>query len=514
MANIKFDYIEAADQMAEKGDYESALHYYFLGKSNGPDDFIDVCIGDTYAAMGLKREAIKYYMRAYAANQDNDEAVSGLIFCYKDIDYEAAFYYLHCVLKNSDEDFDLDMYEDDVPELSVHDRRDKSEAMDMAYLMLDNGDVESARETLRSIGKDSYQYCDSLLALASLEMENSNVDEAQRLADEALSVEPKHIGIHMLKIVAYLSVGDKASADEWIKKLDALDPRDEDSVTRLSLCFTNYEYYEPAKKYLLRKLEFNPYDKISLLCLCKIYVWEGSTAAAWKTANRVCAIYPDDVEAKELSTRILSNEEIRMPDEVLNLKREWTTYIKDLFLVEGSDFSAPENIRRIKWLLQSGEDLYLQSAVCAFVTGMPEYDSIINDVLIDPFAQSLVKKQILLRRLCDEKTKRIKVVLSNLFRSYKVRHPNAPDNLKYAYYYAFIALAVTELNFDRKLNAAFKRLHEKYTVCNDDRKEDLPLSALAAKLYSMTVRAPDKFCCNHFDCKLEDLIHVSEMLDL
>ncbi|MCH5163642.1 MAG: hypothetical protein J1F36_01350 [Clostridiales bacterium] len=516
MAKISFDYMIAADKMAEKGEYESALHYYFLERNSRNDSDIDVCIGDTYAAMGLPREAIKHYMTAYAADRYNKDALEGLIVCYKDIDEDAAFYYLHCVLGQDGEEFDdfgVD-YEPEYPPLTVHDKKDKSEVMDEAVSLLESGNIDGAKELLESINRESYQYCDALLARASLAMDKANTTEAMALADEALSVNPDHLGTHILKIMVYDSLGDKANAEEWIAKLDALNPKQEDEVTKVALCLANYKNTDLAEKYILRKLEFAPYDKLMLMCLSAIYAGKGDEHSAFKIANKVCSIYPNDIAVKEITSRIFSGQSIKMPDEMFYLKRDWTKDIKQMFLEDIDSITQPESIKKIKWLLQNDDDLYLQSAVCALVTGMPEYDNLMNEILIDPFAPAIVKKQILLRRICDERTKKVKFVISNIFRSLKVKHPVAPDNLKYAYYYAFIALAVIELTFERRLNREFKRLHEKYEICTDESKEQLPINALATHLFYMTEGGIKERCLELFDCEQADFDKVSEMLGL
>lgn len=520
MAKFNFDYMEAARKMADKGDHAAALHYYFLQRNKSRDKRINVYIGDSYAQMGLLQEAVRYYMRAYAADQHNEEALNGLIYCYKDLDEEASYYYLHCALLGDEdviEEFhiaDEDDCDYDYPPIELHDKKDKSEIMDFAVGLFENGNVEEAKELFMSIDKDSYQYCDALLARASIEMEASNAQNALALADEALGINPRHLGAHMMKIVAYDGLDMHKEAEEWLEKLDALDTFDEEETAKVALCYCNFDRYALAQKYLLRKLEYTPYDKLMLMCLAAVKARLGDEQAAFGIANKVCSVYPDDVEVKEITSEILSGKPIKMPEEIFRLKREWVSEIKELFLRDYKAVVEPDNIKKVKWLLQGEEDIYLQSALCAFITGIPQFDNLMDDILIDPFAPVIIKKQILLRRVCDDNVKRIKFVVANLFRSLPVKHPNVADNLKYAYYYVFIALAVSDMHFSRRLSSVFRKVSAKYESCSSNSKESLQIGVLAAIIYLLTADVQIKRVCEYFDCAEEDIRAAFELLDL
>ena len=520
MAKFTFDYLSAANVMAQKGDYEAALHYYFLERNVNPGEDIDVFIADTYSAMGIYNEALRFYFRAHAQNQYNEDAIRGIILCLKDFDEDAAFYYLNCVLGDASEDVGVEFDDcDEPPVFTLHDRRDKSQIMDKAYRLLESGNADGANEIFESISKDAYQYCDSVLARATLKMDKMQVDEAMKLADEALDVDPDHLGTHILKIMAYDTLGDRNKVAEWIDRLDKLDVCDEEDVLKVALCLCNYEFYGKAEKYINRKLQFMPYDKLMLMCLCALKMAQGDSQSAFKVANKVNTVYCEDVEVKEITSRILSGKGVKMPKELFELKREWAEKIKNLFMENGG-FTLPEHIMWIKWLLKCDDYLYLQSAVCAYVTCLPEYKNIVDDILIDPFAPPIVKKQILMRRVCDESTTQINFVISNVFRSLKVTHPKVADNLKYAYYYVFVALSVMELSFEQGLERAFGVLRARYAACEDVQKEQLSINVLASLLFFMAQKGgkiSKDFEGEHlelFDCERQEFERAGKMLGL
>ncbi|MBR2968107.1 MAG: hypothetical protein IKC35_04980 [Clostridia bacterium] len=511
----KFDYITAAAKMVEKGEYESALYYYFLERKVAPSDDVDLSIANVYAAMGLNNEALKFYFRAYAACKDNEDAIKGIIFCLKDIDSNAAYYYLHCVLnENAREDvgFDYEEY-DEPPPLKVHDRRDKSELMEKAYELIEKGSLDDAEKIFSSIASESYQYGDALVGKATLRMDEAKADEAQKLALEAIGVSAKHVGAHVIMIMVCDAKNDKQGMDEWARRLHQLDSKAEDDVIKTALCLCTYGYYALAEKYVLRRLEFAPYDKLMLLNLINVHMSGGSVDKAYKVANKVNVIFPEDVEVKELTTRLLKSKDCKMPSELFAFRREWAENIKNLFMTEGA-FTEPEHIMWVKWLLESEEYMFLQSAVCAFITGMPEYDEILDEVLIDPLAHQMIKKQILLRRACDRRTERVEFVISNVFRSLKVEHPQVAENLEFAYYYVFVALAVMELEFEKELAQAIKKIAQRYDNANEQDRAELSLNALATHLYLLARGGKVKNVLELFDCSEEEFKKAAAVLDI
>ena len=510
-----FDYIKAATTMVEKGEYESALYYYFLARKTSPSDDVDLSIANVYLAMGLYDEALKFYIRAYAVCKENEDAVKGIVFCLRDRDSNAAYYYLHYVLnENAREDvgFDYEEYEE-MPRLAVHDRRDKSELMEKAYELIEKGDFVEAENIFSSVASESYQYADALVGRATLRMDEAKADEAQAFALEAIGVSPNHVGAHVIMIMVCDSKGDKLRMDEWAQRLYALDSKAEDDVIKIALCLCTYGYYSLAEKYVLRRLEFAPYDKLMLLNLLNIHMSNGNVDKAYKVANKVNVIYPEDVEIKELTARLLKGGDSKMPSELFAFRREWTENIKNLFMSDEA-FTQPEHIMWVKWLLSSEEYIFLQSAVCAFVTGMPEYDDILDEVLIDPLAHQMIKKQILLRRACDKRTEKVEFVVSNIFRSLKVEHPQVAENLEFAYYYVFAFLAVMDFDFEKGLSQAIKKMAQKFDNASEQDRGELSLNALAAHLYLLARGGKVKAALELFECSEEEFKKAATVLDI
>ncbi len=526
MTKLDFDIIGAAEKMLKKGDYISALHYYFLERNTG-NKAVYKNIADTYGAMGILTEAIKYYLKAYAEDKEDEEALNGLIYCYKDIDEEASYYYLNMAMRlvgehdyeeYDDEDEELDdvllkQMSDSKKPLTVHDKRDQSDLLEEAYQMIEDGDHKAAKKILDQIDPESYQYSDALLALASIEPK-ADSPKTIKLVERSLEVNPKSVKAHLFRIVYYAHKKNADKLESSLGALESLDLTDADDLTKAALCLCNFNRYESSEKFIMRKLKMTPYDKIMLLCLSSVNYAKGDIQGALKVANKVSSIYPDDIETKEMILRIMSMEGANLPEEMIKQKQEWTQYIKNLFLDDSNDITSPESIMKIKWLLQNDDDVYLQSAVCAFITGMPEYEEIVNDLLIDPFTQIIVKKQVLLRRICDPKIKTVDYVVSNLFRTVKIRHPRVPSNLKFAYYYVFIALAITEVHFESILDRSFKKLSDKYKACTDEAKKDLPINALAAILYYFLMDITEPLSCSLFECDIEDFNKAAKMLNI
>lgn len=511
---ITFDYMNAADAMAEKGDYISALHYYFLQRNTDYFGDVDVAIADVYMEMDLINEATKYYMYAYAYDNDNKDALEGLICCFKEFDEEAALYYLHKIaLLDEDEfnfdpsDFDLLSRDYEKPTLTVHNRKDKEDVMNEALSKLQSSDIDGAKELLHQIDKGDLQYCDARLALASVALDESDPSKALDLANEALEIDAKHLGSHMIKIMAYELMGDTDKMEEWIGKLEKLDLKSEEDITKTAMYFINFRP-DIAIKYLMQKLEFAPYDKMTLICLASAYL-KSDKGKAVKYINEACSVFPGDVELKEIAARIYGGK-FDMPKDYLELKNEWHSKIKGIFLNKDEDILSPENMRNVKWLLQGDNDLYLQAAVCTYITGMSEYDGIINECLLNPFISDIVKKHILLRRFCDEKQKKVKFVVSNIYRSIRIKHPDVPDNLKNAYYIVLSSLAIEEYNFEIALNRSLKRLRQTYDDLED--REKLSMGGLAVLLRKMTVGGNEEEYCKIYDTDMEEYRAVARKL--
>lgn len=522
MAKIDFDYKNAADIMLKKGDYISALHYYFLesykyerGKEENKEDLINinVCISDTYVCMGLMKEAIRFLMRAHSLDQHNEEVLDRLSQCYKNIDDDAAFYYFALTVSdvNSLDNFDFeDDYQDEYVPLTVHDPRDKSKIFDQALDLMDDGKIDEGLRLLDCIDERSYQFADAALTRASIAMDQDDIRRALEISEEGLKADPKHLGIYAMKIAIYATLKDDEKVAEWIKKIDELDIKDEEEVAKVALCMCHFDQIDLAEKYINRKLEFTPYEKLMLLCLGSIYMIKGDKKAAFGVINKVCSIYPEDVETEELASRILSGR--KMPDEAVELKKEWSNDIKKIFTAEDEDINSPENYRKVKWLLSGDNDLYLQSAVCAYITCMPGYDALMDELLIDPFVSLVIKKQIMLRRICDESTRKINVVVSNIFRSLKVKHPKTDDLLKFAYYYAFIALATVDYKFENRLEYRFKKIKAKFDVCSAEEKNKLTVDCLAALIFMNVSGMQSDKTIEIFNCDREELMFAEELL--
>lgn len=512
---ITFDYMSAADAMVEKGDYVSALHYYFLQRNSRYYSDVDVAIGDVYFEMDLVEEATRYYMYAYAADTYNTDALEGLVCCFKEFDEQAALYYLHktTLLDDSDmvfdpNDFDLLSPDYGKEPLVVHDKHDKEKDMDEAVDLMQNSKVDEAKEVLMSIGPKDKQFGEARLALASLALEESDPSKALEIAQDALSVDPKLLGCIVITIMAYDIMGDEEKMNEWIDRLDKLGLDDEEDITKAAMCLLPIDI-DMSLKYFLRKLEFSPYDRMAFICIASIYSQKEDRDKAIKYIDKACTIYPEDVELKEIASRIYGGKFI-MPKGLIDLKNEWSEKLKELFMSGDKDFEEPENMKLIKWLLQSENDMYLQTAVCTYVTGMPAYDKLINDVLLDPFVHDVVKRHILLRRFSDERQKKVKFVVSNIYRCVRIKRPDVPDNLKNAYYLVLASLALEEYNFDAALNRSLKRIKQAYDGLED--REKLSMGALAVLLHKTTVGGNEEAYCKIYDTDMDEYHSVAQKL--
>lgn len=520
MTKFTFDFINAAEKMADKGDYVAALHYFFLQRNLEDDCYVNVAIADTYMAMDLVGEASRYYTYAYSKDNEDKDALEGLICCYKEYDDEAALYYFHrlSLIDDAELDFDPSDFDfpipDEEPRFVLHDKHDKEKVLNSAYSLMQSGKNDEARELLLSIEKGDRQYCEARLALASIELDKKCAEEAICFAAQAYEVDKKFLGVHLIMIMACELLGDKEGIDAWVKRLDELDPKDEENVTKAAMCFVSYKYYDLAKKYFLRKLDFAPYDKITLLCLSSIEAAAGNTESAFKYVSKVCTIYPDDIEVKELTSRILSGKETAMPKAMLDFKNKWLKQLKSLFSDENSDFTLPENMKMIKWLLQTDDDLYLQAAVCCCIAGMPEFNAIVDDFLINPNTNDLVKKHILLRRMCMDGVKKVDLVARNIFRSLRIKHPDVPTNLKNAYYMVFINFAVEEYYFETKFYRNFRKLQKAYESSDYEKKEELSMSALAVILHRSISGGELESYLELYDCDKSDYEFTAKSLGL
>lgn len=511
---IAFDFMNAADVMAEKGEYASALYYYFLQRNLEYDSDVDVAIADVYMEMGLVGEATKYYFYAYSADETNKDAVEGLVCCFKEWDDEAALFYLHRLALFDDAEIDFDPGEfpmlNDSPRLTVHDRADKSEVLGMAFDHMHNFKIDKAKELLESIAEGDHQFCDSRMALASIMLEENKPTDAIELTADALKVNPKHVGLHMVMVMALDALGRNDEVDEWIKRVDMLDNMTEEETAKTGLCLMNYRPLS-AKKYLLRTLDYAPYDKLNLMCLAAVCLEEENKPEAVKFINRVCSVYPDDVLLKEVAHRIY-NDNFHMPGDLLAIKDEWTKRIKTMLIGECGDLTDPENVKCIKWLLSSDEDMYLQVAVCTYITGMPEFEDVINDFLCNPNVVDIPKKHIIMRKLCDPRQKRVNFVVGNIFRSLKLRHPDLPANLLSAYYLVFASLAVEVYTFESALSHSLRKLKKAYEEC--ETRDDLPVGALAVILRKLTKDGDEAQYCKLYDTDLDEYRKVVEALGL
>ena len=517
MMEYTFDYMKAADTMMEKGDYVTALHYYFLQRNVDYYSEVDVAIGVAYMEMGLIKEATKYYMYAYVNDNKNTDALEGLVCCYKDIDKDIALYYLHRIVVLDGEDFDfepeeLDMMEEEPynPSLTLHDRRNKEKLLNEAIDRLSATDIEGGKKLLGKIGKEDFQYCDAQFILATVALDEHRPKKALSHAKNALEVDPKDLGGYMAMAMACESLNKIDEMNEWVAKIDALNVTSEESVSKVALCFINLGVANLALKYYKRKYEFTPFDKNTLVCLASLYSTVDK-AKAIKYINKACTIFPENVVLKEIASRIYGGAFI-MPRDLMALKKQWHEKIKNIFIHNDEDVCSPENIKIIKWLLCEEDELYLQAAICTYVTGLPEYESIINDLLCDPFASDMVKKQILLRKFIDEKQKKVDFVVGNIYRSIKIRHPRAPENLKSAYYIVLSSLAVEDSYNEAVLDRSLKRLKQAYDRLDD--REKLSMGVLAAVLRKMTVGGDEHQYCELYDVDPGEYDDLVQKLDL
>lgn len=526
MANFKFDNANAASAMMKKGEYESALYYANLAYESSPDEKNELSVADAYEAMGLYDLALRIYMRQFAKDQQNYAALNGIIECLKATDPETAYYYMNYA---PEDEIDEEEYFDDgaetvsVPggdfQFAVHDKNDQSQQLAIAIELIEHDCFDDAMEILIKIGKDSPQYADALLSIATIYFKKRKLKQAENIVDEAIEEFPDRYGLYMLKIMINDALRRRDKIEQCAQKLVELDLKNEEDIEKAYMCLCAYGCYDKAITYIQRKLEFTPYDKQTLLCYQKAKLEVGENDQAVKIANRLNNVYHGDIEVEEMTKKIFEDPRVKMPKGLYDLKTDLLERMKLIVNERTLDNTeqtpvTKEDTTLIRWLFGCKEYAFWQSVMTFILPHTPEVNEMIDDLLLDPAISDIQKKQMLTRRVCDDGERHVKFVVSNVYRAFNVKFPRVEKTVQQAYRQAFVVFMVTEFAFQRALDRELKNFAASYEKCKSSEKSDIQEPTWGAVLFAMVKHPQDEEFLKFFGCNSKEYHKALRLLKI
>jgi tetratricopeptide (TPR) repeat protein len=147
----------------------------------------------------------------------------------------------------------------------------------------------------------------ALITEASCLVELNRLDEAERVAREAVSIAPTLSTSHMLLALALhgLKRNEEAlAAIGQARRLDPTEPRIALKQAQMSLLMNRRE---DARRYFEELVQLEPSSLPGHLSLARLYANQGQWGLANKSIQRARALAPDDVRVAELARTIARN---------------------------------------------------------------------------------------------------------------------------------------------------------------------------------------------------------------
>ena len=481
----KFSNLEAALAMQAEGKYLSALYYCDKIQDEEGEclPYVSVLRGDIYFDMGLTSEAVREFMRAYSQDRQEEGAIEGLIDCYKIIDKGAAVFYMAEAIRDG---VPPEAFADDVSQgehfFEMTDRTDYSEHIEAALGMIESGDGDKAREILDSIPIAANQYADSCVIKGTLYFEKGDLEQASSLAKEAIEANKLCVGAYILQAMVADKKGDAATLNRVTDEIVNLEIKDQSEALKAALALCNYGFTQKSADFIKKFMVEFPFDKISLLFLASLKTDDKE----WKKCcHDASLIYRDDEMVKEVTSRLLSGKQVKIPDGIFEIRLEWLNDIKDA-LIGDVDIHSEQIKRKIKWLLHSGEDELFQATIVAAIGRDDYFTDILDDALIDPMVVTAVKRHILYAKFCDDRVENIKFVAYNAYREINISHPSAPEMLKAAYYQNCMLHALRGEYDENILSKVLSDFCIRQAELTKEQAEELSIVAVAELMHERT----------------------------
>lgn len=535
-------YFDRALEKADESDFPACLDNLYKALSLDSDNIvIRLEIASTYADMGLLSVALKEYYKLLADYDSIDEVYIGIMNCFMKQDrINEAVYYLNLGIKNgaldeSEEIIDVGGAGDE-PEkrFKVVDPRDNYDLVQFAKKLMLSGENDYARQMLEPIDETSRQYIEATNYLSLIAMSDGDGERCLAYAEKVLEKEPENVYALASAVMALDMLGRTEDRDKAVAYLDSLDLTEIRDLTKAAVCMQNIHNGVLAAKYYERAIAVLPYDRVTNLCCALAESNLGNKARAKELIVRLIKIYPDDTVVRYYAREINRAEGATAFDIMPAIPREehdrrveeiqsWLALRANIHAVTEA-LKTDEYMRElIMWVFQSDE-VSLQAGIGGFLAQDEEWQLFIRELLIDPDFHYRAKKECLQQFLKYSEYKSFSLVLSDVLLYF---YPKIPKNvysvtLEDAYWSVYATLSFVDYAFDKKLNAAFRKLvslmsepefREKYADAVDGLDAETLGAVLAHRAKINPIFDKPNDCCEVFGCQLTDFEAYAEMLD-
>lgn len=526
-------YYDKAMSKYDSGDLVGCLDLLFTARrllnAPGSDDDLALTleIADTYADMGLLDEANKYYLRLTPFNYELADIYYSLIRNYIIMgEPELAVYYLNLGidigLLDSEDGFAPEEIEALInppkEKLRLVDNCGDEYLMQVARQLASSCDTEFAKQMLSNISPRSKNYATAANYLAIIEISGGNIEEGIKWCDSVLENDPSNVNALTAKIIGCKYKGSEAEVEELTQRLLEIDIKDSFSLGKVAMCMAEIGNNKLTAVFCERSLKESPFEQ-SIMLLCALAQWNtGNRDRAKELMVTLCSVYPEDYTAKYYA-RLLSDECREEPfaltvtiDKCEEDERERVLSAQidgaknpDDFIDKYEENELLEEY--VHWALTEGDDR-IAVKVGSFIARTPRGFALARQTLLLPHASIALKKELLIRLFSTGRVFKLSTVINGrllLFRSNLPKVTRRADFVE-AYWQLFGALAFIEDDFEKKLNACYKKVFEALCSLSDKLDSKAIAAVIAYKSQINKIFSRETYCCEVFDCEKKDFM--------
>ena len=492
-------YYDLAMKKLDEGDFPLGIYHLYCALWRQPDPDIKLELAEAYFDIDNLELAEKFYVQVLAERPKDEDAYLGLINCMlQQNEYDLAEYYYHTAVNLGILD-ENEMVMDDPParsDIKIYDRTDKSELMNIAAKLMMSGDIEYAKQLLRSVRPEAKQYREANSLLAIIAFNEGDYDGTLAYAEKILSVEANDPYGLICKVMALHHLGFTTEFKENLSLLDAVGELDDKDTMRAAMCMMNIGLTDRAIKYLRRATDFNGYDRSVLTALAVCLGASENYEEAKKTVITAHRLYPEDAEIK-LYARLISNgESEKLRQYMLHgfSGKEWCRDVA-AFLDKYSDAAAAERVLKhdggmldkINWLF-TGDERALQVRAGKLLAADRSRHDLVRSLLLAPSLNLQVKKELFKAFLCHSADRVVKIYICGLLRAFTPRRFRRYEPLNDSYYSAYATFAFIDTDFDKRLFEAYGEIKRRLERSG----ASLNVETGAALMFAIAEKSKDK----------------------
>lgn len=446
-------YLDIADEKLSDGDVIGGMVmiHNALRKNHNDKDAL-MMLADAYADCNMHELAVNAWFRFLSVcNEDEKcQAYGGLGLNYYCLgkNFISAYYMNKQVLSGGIDDEDSDSFADFAEEVLspfrekrgfafADDLKKEKEREKIAVMHKDVlcGDIDGVLAKFDDFDENSEYYADALNEVALAYMFSNETEQALKYTKKSLELNPHGFDALCNASVLYYYSGDDLKSATYASLAEKEIGNDENRTFRLASSFCEQRKFEKAEKYLVKMLDYTPYDvslyyllAITYYNLCKFedavkyfrkiiqltddkrvagyYLNLASNEAKKKDRAKKTALlsYTFQVPAEERK-RLL-----KLIDEVLAGKVEMTEKDAD-YLNDALD-----------WCFSTKDDEVERAAGALIASCASEKKTqTLNDLLLDAFLFDSTKKVMIKALALRGYNRKIKFVYSNIYREIKIK---------------------------------------------------------------------------------------------